>query len=227
MAVLEWDKTGKKLYETGVDRGVLYKKDSSGKYPSGVAWNGLTSVDESPEGAEASALYADNRKYLDLISAEEFKYTIGAYMYPDEWAECDGSKEIAPGVFATQQNRSHFGFSYRTLIGNDVEGTEHGYKLHLVYDSTASPSSKTDSTVNDSPEAVELSWECSTTAVNCPGCKPTAHIIIDSTKTDKDALKKLEDILYGSEESEARLPLPDEVFNLFKAASTSTSSEIN
>lgn len=219
MAILEWDRTGEKLYETGVDKGVLYKKDSGGRYPLGVAWNGLTSVDESPEGAEASPLYANNKKYLDLISAEEFKYTIGAYTYPDEWAECDGSKEIAPGVFATQQNRSHFGFSYRTLIGNDVENTDYGYKLHLVYDSIAAPSSKTDSTVNDSPEATEMSWECSTTPVSCPGCKPTAHIVIDSTKADKTALKKLEDILYGSENSEARLPLPDEVYNLFGVTS--------
>lgn len=218
MPRLLWDQTGEKLYETGVDMGVLYKRDSKGTYPSGVAWNGLTTVSESPEGAEANALYADNKKYLDLISAEQFKYSIEAYTYPDEWAECDGSKEIAEGVFATQQNRSHFGLSYRSLIGNDVKNTDYGYKLHLVYDSTAAPSEKSNATVNDSPEATTFSWECSTTPVDCPNCKPTAHLIIDSTKVDKDKLKKLEDILYGTDDADARLPLPNEIYDLFNKA---------
>ncbi len=218
MAKLEWDQTGQKLYETGVSNGVLYIRDSSGAYPKGVAWNGLITVSESPEGAEANALYADNQKYLDLISDEQFKYSIEAYTYPDEWAACDGSKELAPGVYATQQSRSHFGFCYRTLIGNDVENTSHGYKLHLVYDSTASPSEKSNSTVNDSPEAITMSWDCSTTPVPCPGGKPTAHIVIDSTKADKAKLEQLEGLLYGTESAEARLPLPQEVYDLFKAA---------
>lgn len=229
MSRLLWDQTGEKLYETGVDRGVLYKRDSKGQYPLGVPWNGLTAVNESPEGAEANPLYADNKKYLDLISAEQFKYGIEAYTYPDEWADCDGSKEIAPGVFATQQSRSHFGMSYRSLIGNDVENTDYGYKLHLVYDSTASPSEKNNTSVNDSPEATTFSWECSTTPVECPDCKPTAHIIIDSTKADKDTLKRLEDILYGTDKTEARLPLPKEVYEIFHKteAGTGTESETN
>lgn len=218
MAKLEWDQTGQKLYETGVSNGVLYIRDSSGKYPKGVAWNGLITVPESPEGAEANSIYADNQKYLDLISDEQFKYGIEAYTYPDEWMECDGSKELAPGVYATQQNRSHFGFCYRTLIGNDTENTDHGYKLHLVYDSTASPSEKSYSTVNDSTEPITMSWNCSTTPVPCPGGKPTAHIVIDSTKADKEKLAQLEGLLYGTEEAEARLPLPQEVYELFKQA---------
>lgn len=217
MARVEWDKTGEKRYETGADRGVLYKKTKEGTYTNGVAWNGLTGVSESPSGAEAEALYANNAKYLDLISAEEFGFSITAYTYPDFWEECDGSKELAPGVYITQQNRSHFGFSYRTLIGNDVENTDFGYKLHLVYDCTAAPSDKENSTINESVEAAELSWECSTTPVKVAGMKPTAHIVIDSTKCDKTELAKLEDILYGTDTDEPRLPLPAELVTIFAA----------
>lgn len=215
MSMLTWDESGKKFYETGVDRGVLYPRNTTGTYEKGVAWSGLTTVSESPSGAEANALYADNQKYLSLISAEEFGGTIEAYMYPDEFTECDGSKEIATGVFATQQTRKHFGFSYRTLIGNDSEGTDKGYKIHLVYDATASPSEKSNSTVNDSPEALTLSWEFTTTPVSCSGMKPTAHVVIDSTKADPAALTALEKILYGDTDTEARLPLPDELATIF------------
>lgn len=216
MARVTWNTTGKKLYKTGVDRGVLYKRSGEGQYPNGVPWDGLTNISENPEGAESTPLYASNVKYATLISAENFKYSIEAYMYPDEFVECDGSKEIAPGVFATGQNRSHFGLTYRSLIGNDVVGTDYGYELHLVYDSTAAPSSKENATVNDSPEAATLSWECDTTPVECPSCKPTAHFVINSTQVNKDALANLEDILYGTAEKEPRLPLPDEVAELFK-----------
>lgn len=216
MSRVTWNTIGKKLYRTGVDRCVLYKRSGEGLYPEGVAWDGLTNISENPEGAEATPLYASNVKYATLMSAENFKYSIEAYMYPDEFAECDGSKEIAPGVFATGQNRSHFGLTYRSLIGNDVVGTDYGYELHIVYDSTAAPSSKENSTVNDSPEAATMSWECDTTPVECPGCKPTAHFIINSTKVDKTALSALEDILYGTTDKEPRLPLPDEIAELFK-----------
>lgn len=221
MPMLTWDESGKKFYETGVDRGVLYPRNTTGTYEKGVAWSGLTTVSESPSGAEANALYADNQKYLSLISAEEFSGTIEAYMYPDEFTECDGSKEIAPGVFATQQTRKHFGFSYRTLIGNDSEGTDKGYKIHLVYDATASPSEKSNSTVNDSPEALTLSWEFTTTPVSCSGMKPTAHVVIDSTKADPTALAALEKILYGDTDTEARLPLPDELATIFADSAVS------
>lgn len=219
MPKLVWDQTGEKRYETGVDRGVLYPKDISGAYPSGVAWNGLTKVSESPSGAENTDLYADNAKYLSLTSAEDFGGTIEAYTYPDEFMACDGSVDLAPGIVVTQQDRQHFGFSWRTLIGNDVEGTKHGYKIHIAYDAVAKPSSKDDSTVNDSPEAVSFSWEFSTTpvAVNKDGFKPTAHIIIDSTKLDEGKLQKLEEILYGSENAKARLPLPDEILSVITA----------
>lgn len=216
MAILEWDKIGEKTYKTGVDKGVLFKRDASGKYGTGVAWSGLTACNLSPEGAEATSLYADNQKYLDLLSDERLKYTIEAYMYPDEWTECDGSKELAPGVFATQQNRSHFGFSYRSLIGNDAVGTDYGYEIHLIYDSVASPSENSNATTGESPEAATMSWSCSTTPVKCTGCKPTSHVIINSTKVDAEALARLEAILYGSEEAEARLPLPDEVAEIMK-----------
>lgn len=220
MSRLEWDKTGEKLYETGVDMGVLYPKDKSGAYPAGVAWNGLTAVNESPSGAEATALYADNAKYLELISTEEFGGTIEAYMYPDEFAACDGSAELETGVVATQQERQHFGFCYRTLVGSDTEGTKHGYKIHIVYDAVAKPSSRDNSTVNDNPEAVTMSWEFSTTPVkvNKEGIKPTAHIIVDSTKLTKEKLKKLEDTLYGDTSGTARLLLPDELLEIINAA---------
>ena len=214
MSKLIWDKTGERQYETGVDRGVLYLfKD--GAYKNGTAWNGLTAVNESPSGAEPTALWADNMKYLNLMSAEEFGASIEAYMYPDEFAECDGSKEIAPGVYAGQQKRSTFGFSYRTKIGNDVDGGDYGYKLHLLYGCLASPSEKGYSTENDSPEAMTLSWEISTTPVDVPGLKPTACITIDSTKVKAEELAALEDILYGSETEEARLPLPAELVTIF------------
>lgn len=215
MSKLIWDKTGERLYETGVDRGVLYPL-VNGAYPKGVAWNGLTAVNENPSGAEPTALYADNIKYLNLMSAEEYGATIEAYTYPEEFAACDGSAEIADGVTIGQQDRSHFGLSYRTLIGNDEDGTAHGYKLHLVYDCLASPSEKAYSSVNDNPDAVSLSWDISTTPVAVEGYKPTATLTIDSTKIDAAKLKKIEDLLYGTADSDAKLPLPDEIINLLK-----------
>lgn len=219
---LVWDQTGEKLYETGVDRGVLYLLDNTGKYSKGVAWNGLTAVTESPSGAESTAIYADNIKYLNLVSAEEFGCTIEAYTYPDEFAECDGSANLVDGggVVIGQQNRKIFGLCYRTLVGNDVNANDHGYKLHLIYGCQASPSERAYSTVNDSPEAITFSWEINTTPVNVAGdFKPTACITIDSTKCDADCLTALEEILYGKDAGAegspaavaARLPLPDEV----------------
>ena len=195
---LAWDETGKKLYETGVEKGVLYPINSEGEYKPGVAWNGLTSISESPSGAEATALYADDIKYLNLYSAEEFGATIEAYTYPDEFAACDGSAELATGVRVGQQARKVFGLAYKTLIGNDVDGQDHGYLLHLIYGAMCSPSQKQYQTVNDSPSAITFSWEVKTTPVNVSGLKPTASITIDSTKVDADKLKKLEDKLYGT-----------------------------
>lgn len=220
MSKLVWDQTGERIYEAGVKMGVLYPQATGGTYPKGVAWNGLTSVSESPEGAEPEPLYADDIKYLNLVSVEEFKATIEAYTYPEEFAECDGSKSIATGVAVGQQKRKAFGLCYRTTIGNDVDGNDHGYKLHIVYGALAAPSEKAYEAINDSPEAATFSWEISTTpvAVSKEGCQPTASITIDSTKADLTALKKLEDILYGSEEKEARLPLPDEITTLMTAA---------
>lgn len=216
MAKLVWDETGKRFYETGVDHGVLYPLDETGKYSKGVAWNGLSSVTESPSGAEPTAIYADNIKYLNLMSAEEFGATIEAYTYPDEWAECDGSAAIATGVYAGQQPRKTFGLCYRTKLGNDVDGDDHGYKLHLIYGALASPSEKGYQTINDSPEAITFSWEITTTPVSVEGFKPTACITIDSTKANKTDLATLEGILYGGGEpdTEARLPLPDEVIEI-------------
>ena len=216
MAKLVWDQTGERLYETGVDRGVLYLLDESNKYNKGVAWNGLTAVSESPSGAEATDLYADNIKYLSMRSAETFGATVEAYTYPDEFGECDGSAEIATGVLIGQQSRKTFGLCYRTVIGNDVNGNDHGYKLHLIYGATASPSEKGYSTINDSPEAITFSWEITTTPVNVTGFKPTACLTIDSTKANKTDLATLEGILYGTNGdsgagTEPRLPLPDEV----------------
>lgn len=215
MSKLVWDQTGERLYETGVDKGVLYPFNAlTSAYDKGAAWNGLTGVSESPSGAEPTALWADNGKYLTLMSAEEYAYTIEAYTYPDEFAECDGSAELADGVFIGQQTRKTFGLAYRTLLGNDTDGQDHGYKLHLVYGCMASPSAKDYATVNDSPEAMTLSWEVSTTPVSVSGFKPAASITIDSTKADPTCLAALEKILYGSDEPEAaepRLPLPDEV----------------
>lgn len=218
MSKIVWDAVGEHTFETGVRNGVLYLKDAQGAYSTGVAWNGLTSVSESPEGAEATDLYADDIKYLTLMSAENFKATIEAYTYPVEFEECDGSATIAKGVVIGQQSRKPFGLCYRTAIGNDTDGNEHGYKLHIVYGCQASPSEKQYSTINDSPEAITFSWEVNTTPVNVTGKKPTATLIIDSTKADKAKLTALEAILYGSEEQEPRLPLPDEIATLMTAA---------
>lgn len=218
MSKLKWDQTGERLYETGVDKVVLFPMESTGQYGAGVAWNGITAVNESPSGAEPTALYANNGKYLNLISNEDFAATIEAYTYPDEFEECDGSKEIAPGVVIGQQKRKVFGLAYRSLIGNDVDGNDHGYKLHLVYGCLAAPSENNHSTVNDSPEAGTMSWSVSTTPVEVADAKPTATVTIDSTKADKTKLKKLEDMLYGTEQAESKLPLPAEVITLMKDA---------
>ena len=217
MAKLTWDNTGERIFETGVKQGVLYPIQNDGKYTKGVAWNGLTAVTESPSGAEATALYADDIKYLNLLSNEEFGATIEAYTYPDEFAECDGSAELATGVMIGQQKRKIFGLCYRTTIGNDVEGNDYGYKLHLVYGCLAAPSEKGYSTINDNPDAITFSWEVSTTPVNVEGFKPTSQITIDSTKADPTKLAALEAVLYGSAETEAKLPLPDEVATLMSA----------
>ncbi len=212
MTAITWDDVGERLYETGVDHGVLYPQDSDGTYAGGVPWNGLVTVNERPTGGEANPQYADNIKYLNLMSAEEFEATIEAFTYPDEFAICDGTAEPVEGVFVGQQTRRGFGFSYRTLIGNDVEGTDYGYKLHLIYGAMAEPSEKSRDTVNDSPEATTFSWDVTTTPVAVTGLKPTSHIVIDSTKVDATKLKALEDMLYG-EGGEPTLPLPDVVFS--------------
>lgn len=217
MSKIVWDQTGERLYETGVKRGVLYVQDSGGTYPKGVAWNGLTAVTESPSGAEATPLYADDIKYLNLISTEELGGTIEAYTYPDEFAECDGSASIATGVYIGQQSRKTFGMCYTTTVGNDVDSNAHGYKLHLIYGALASPSEKAYSTINDSPEAITFSWEFSTTPVNVTGFKPTANIVIDSTKATPEKLAALEKILYGDTDVEPRLPLPNEVAQVMSA----------
>ena len=217
MSKIVWHQTGERLYETGVKRGVLYVQDSGGTYPKGVAWNGLTAVTESPSGAEATPLYADDIKYLNLISTEELGGTIEAYTYPDEFAECDGSASIATGVYIGQQSRKTFGMCYTTTVGNDVDSNAHGYKLHLIYGALASPSEKAYSTINDSPEAITFSWEFSTTPVNVTGFKPTANIVIDSTKATPEKLAALEKILYGDTEVEPRLPLPNEVAQVMSA----------
>lgn len=218
MSKLVWDQTGERLYETGVSQGVLYTKGTDGAYTKGVAWNGLTAVTESPSGAEPTPLYADDIKYLNLMSNEEFGATIEAYTYPDEFAECDGSASIATGVYIGQQSRKTFGMSYRTVLGNDTESNDHGYKLHLIYGALAAPSEKGYATINDSPEAITFSWEISTTPVAVKGHKPTACVTIDSTKVDADKLAELEAILYGSDDVEPRLPLPDEIATLMAAA---------
>ena len=207
---LVWDAIGERFYETGVDRGVVYPQ-VSGEYPKGAAWNGLTNVTLSPSGAEPSPLYANNHKYLNLMSLEELSGSIEAYTYPEEFGECNGEASIATGVKIGQQKRKPFGFSFRTLIGNDTEGTSLGYKIHLVYGALASPSENANATVNEDPEAKMMSWEFSTTPVEVEGFEPTASVEIDSTKVDADKLKALEDILYGTEQAEARLPLPEEV----------------
>lgn len=217
MSRIVWDKTGERYYETGVNQAVLYPM-VEGQYPKGVAWNGITAVSESPSGAESTPLYADDIKYLNLVSAEEFSYSIEAYTYPKEFEACDGSAEVATGVTIGQQNRQNFGLCYRTTFGNDTEGNSYGYKLHIIYNSTASPSEKAYATINDSPEAITFSWEVNTTPTTVTGHKPTASVVIDSTKADAAKLKQLEDILYGTEEAEARLPMPDEIIQLMGGA---------
>lgn len=222
MSKIKWDADGERLFETGVDRGVLYPKSEAGTYPKGVAWNGLTAVTESPSGAESTPLYADNIKYLNLRSAEEFGATIEAYTYPPEFAPCNGEAEMAEGITVGQQNRKPFGFSYRTIIGNDTKSEDYGYKIHLIYGAEASPSEKNYQTQNDSPEAVTLSWEITSTPVNVQGFKPCSSLTIDSTKVDPEKLAALEKILYGSDGDEGsgadpRLPLPDEIAQLFVA----------
>ena len=221
MSKLVWDNTGDRLYETGVKNGVLYVQSSSGTYPKGVAWNGLTAVTESPSGAEATALYADDIKYLSLMSTEEFGATIEAYTYPEEFEACDGSASLVDGVSIGQQKRTAFGLCYRTTIGNDTDGNDHGYKLHIIYGALASPSEKAYASINDSPEAITFSWEVTTTPVNVTGFKPTASLVIDSTKADPTKLSALETILYGSNAesgTDPRLPLPDEIKTLMTAA---------
>lgn len=223
---IEWDAAGKRYYENGTDRGVLYVMNESGAYGVGVPWNGLTAVTESPDGAEPTDLYADNQKYATLRSAETFGCTIEAYTYPDEFMECDGSAQIAKGVYAGQQERQGFGFSYRTNIGNDTATkSDDGYKIHLVYGCTASPSERSYETVNDSPDAITLSWEVTTTPINVAGYKPTATLIIDSRVADPTKLAALEAKLYGSETADPELPLPAEVITLMGAVdATSTAS---
>lgn len=224
---LVWDKTGEHFYETGVKNGVLYPMSASGTYPKGVAWNGLTAITESPSGAEATALYADDIKYLNLMSNEEFGATVEAYTYPDEFAECDGSASLTEGVYIGQQARKTFGLCYRTTLGNDAKGNDYGYKLHIIYGAMASPSEKAYSTINDSPDAITFSWELSTTPVAVANFKPTASLTIDSTKVDAAKLAALEEILYGKDGTgedhttgavDPRLPLPDEIATLMKAS---------
>lgn len=216
MTKLVWDQTGERFYETGVKNGVLYPQ-TDGTYPKGVAWNGLTAVTQSPSGAEATPLYADDMKYLNLYSAEEFAATVEAYTYPDEFAECDGSAQLSKGVSLGQQPRKAFGMVYKTVIGNDVDANKHGYKIHIIYGAMAAPSEKAYATVNDSPEAITFSWELSTTPVAVEGFEPTSYLEIDSTKVDSAKLKKLEDKLFGTAEAEPMLPLPNEIKTLMDA----------
>jgi hypothetical protein len=218
MAKLVWDETGKRLYETGVSKGVLYVQADDGTYGNGVAWNGLTAVNESPSGAEATPLYADDIKYLELTSTEEYGASIEAYTYPEEFEQCDGSAELGAGVTIGQQPRKAFGFCYRTLIGNDVKNNDYGYKIHIVYGAKAAPSEKAYQTVNDSPEAITFSWELTTTPVNVAGHKPTACVTIDSTKVDTAKLTSIEEALYGSDTKEPKLLLPDEIATIITAA---------
>lgn len=214
MAVLEWDKVGERFYETGVDRGVLYLPDETGAYDTGVAWNGLVSVTDSPSGAEPTKQYADNIPYLTLVSAEEFGGTIEAFTYPVEFEACDGTAAPTTGVTIGQQTRSTFGFSYRSLIGNDLQGTDLGYKIHCVYGALAAPTEKAYSTVNDSPEAATFSWEYTTTPIAVTGFKPTSTLVIDSREIEEAKLEALEDLLYGTTEGSAQLPTPDEIIAL-------------
>lgn len=212
-----WDEAGKKFYEAGVRHGVLYPQTTDGTYPEGVAWNGLVTVTESPSGAEPNPQYADDIKYLNLMSAEEFAATIEAFTYPDEFGKCDGSAELGTGVLIGQQTRSAFGLAYTTSIGNDIQSLEYGYKLHLIYGAMAAPSEKAYQTINDSPEAITFSWEISTTPVSVPGFKPTASLTLDSTKVAAADMEAIEAILYGGEAEEPRLPLPEEIITLLTA----------
>lgn len=214
MAKLVWDQAGQKFFETGVSNGVLYVSDGQGGYLNGVAWNGLTSVAENPSGAEANPVYADNIKYLNIISAEEFGATIEAYTYPDEFMECDGSAQVVAGVNIGQQARKSFGISYRTRVGNDVAGDNLGYKIHVIYNCQAAPSGKTYSTVNESPEAITFSWEVTTTPVPVEGFRPTATVVFDSTKLDAEKMAAVENALYGDASSEAALPSIEELLAL-------------
>lgn len=214
MFKLAWNQIGTKTYETGVDRGVLYVRGEDGTYPEGVAWQGVTNISESPSGAEPTPLYADNIKYLNLMSVEELGATIEAYTYPDEFAECDGSAELSKGISIGQQDRKTFGLCYRTVLGNDTVGNDYGYKIHIIYGALASPSEKGYETINDSPDAITFSWELTTTPVEVSGFKPTASVTIDSTKCDAAKIAELEEILYGKGETEARLPLPDEIITI-------------
>jgi hypothetical protein len=224
MPALVWDLVGERFYETGVDHGVLYIPDTTGVYSTGVAWNGLTTVTESPSGAEPNAQYADNIKYLNLISVEEFGATVDAFTYPPEFQQFDGLGVPAPGVVVGQQPRKTFGLSYRTRVGNDSVGDAYGYKLHLVYGCIATPSEKAYNTINDSPEAIAFSWTISTTPVPVTGFKPTALIVVDSAEVDSTALSSLEDLLYGGDAAEASLPLPDDVLALFGTAGAPSAS---
>lgn len=215
---IAWDKAGERFYETGVSQVVLYPKNPAGQFTPGVPWNGVSNVSEKPSGAEASPVYANNTKYLNLMSVEELSLSIEAYTYPDEFAQCDGSDEVEPGIRIGQQSRKEFGLSYKTQIGNDADGSDHGYKLHLAYNGLAAPSERSYATINDTPEAMALSWEVTTTPVSVPGYKPTALLTIDSTKVNAERLKALEDVLYGKDEpnTEPRLPLPEEVLEIMQ-----------
>ena len=216
MSKLTWDQVGERLYETGVEQGAIYPMTTSGTYGTGEAWNGLTAVTESPSGAEPTALYANDRKYVELTSAEEFGGTIEAYTYPKGFAACNGEIDVVAGLRLSQQSRKPFGLVYKTLIGNDTEGTKHGYKLNIVYGAKVSPSEQANNTVNDSPEAKTMSWEFTTTPVEVAGFDPTAHLVIDSTEVEKTKLEALEAILYGANETDPRLPLPSEIVTLLK-----------
>lgn len=217
MTAIKWDQAGEKVFETGLDRGVLYLPGATGAFDKGYAWNGLTAVSENPSGAEANKIYADNTVYANIVSAEIFEATVEAYTYPDEFAICDGTAEIAPGVTVGQQARKAFGLAYRTRIGNDIEGDSHGYKIHLIYNALAKPSQKQYKTINDSPEALSFSWDMTTTPVDVPGFKPTAQLTIDSTKVNSADLAALEALLYGGAADEPSLPTPAEVIALVTA----------
>ena len=216
MAKIVWDQSGERFYETGVKNGVLFVQNANGEYGAGVAWNGLTAITESPSGAEATPLYADDIKYVELVSAEEFGATIEAYTYPEEFEACDGSASLVEGITIGQQDRVAFGLCYKTVLGNDVRGNDLGYKIHLIYGAKAAPSERAFQTINDSPEAITFSWEITTTPVNVKGFKPTANLVIDSTKVDAEKLATLEAKLFGSESEEPTLPLPDEIVELMK-----------